>query len=166
MAFTVFYLGTYIVAAELVSSKKSKGEILVFRRGHGLAANTDNENPNGSKADAIAEVPDIPSIQKHTSIFHWRDVCFDITVNKEKKRILDHIDGWIKPGTVTALLVSPFTLTLSDADYLGALWCWQDHSSRRVGHSNNHWRSLWSCICQWQAARCVVPAQDWLRATI
>jgi ATP-binding cassette, subfamily G (WHITE), member 2, PDR len=106
MAFTVFYLGTYIVAAELVSSKKSKGEILVFRRGHGLATATDIESPDG-KADAIAEVPDMPSIQKHSSIFHWRDVCFDITVNKEKKRILDHVDGWIKPGTVTALLVCP-----------------------------------------------------------
>jgi len=106
VAFTIFYLGTYIVAAELVSSKKSKGEILVFRRGHVLLPPTaDVENPVGSKVDAAAEAPDIPSIEKHTSIFHWRDICFDITVNKENKRILDHVDGWIKPGTVTALLV-------------------------------------------------------------
>jgi ATP-binding cassette subfamily G (WHITE) protein 2 (PDR) len=116
MAFTVFYLGTYIVAAELVSSKKSKGEVLVFRRGHKLANATDIESPDG-KTDAIAEIPDIPSIQRHSSIFHWRDVCFDITVNKEKKRILDHVDGWIKPGTVTALLVYlPVTLATRRSD--------------------------------------------------
>lgn len=105
IAFTIFYLGTYLLCAELVSSKKSKGEILVFRRGHGVAATNDVENPAESKGDDIFQVPDMASIQKHTSIFHWRDICFDITVNKEKKRILDHVDGWIKPGTVTALLV-------------------------------------------------------------
>jgi ATP-binding cassette subfamily G (WHITE) protein 2 (PDR) len=58
------------------------------------------------KSEATTEVPDMPSIERHTSVFHWRDICFDITVGKERKRILDHVDGWIRPGTVTALLVS------------------------------------------------------------
>ncbi len=38
IAFMMFFLFTYMVAAELVSEKKSKGEVLVFRRGHRTAA--------------------------------------------------------------------------------------------------------------------------------
>ncbi|KAK0707913.1 ABC transporter CDR4 [Lasiosphaeris hirsuta] len=108
VAFTIFYLGTYIVAAEVISAKRSKGEVLVFRRGYGLMATASDvessSEPSTKGSELATEVPDIPSIEKHTSVFHWRDICFDITVNKEKKRILDHVDGWIKPGTVTALI--------------------------------------------------------------
>jgi ABC-type multidrug transport system permease subunit len=36
IAYIIFFLGCYMVAAELVSEKKSKGEVLVYRRGHKL----------------------------------------------------------------------------------------------------------------------------------
>ncbi|KAK5658003.1 hypothetical protein OQA88_2557 [Cercophora sp. LCS_1] len=108
VGFAAFYLGTYLVAAELVSSKKSKGEVLVFRRGHGVAAVADVEQRSGPasvhSSSEIKTASDGPVIGKHASVFHWRDVCFDITTGKETKRILDHVDGWIKPGTITALL--------------------------------------------------------------
>ena len=45
------------------------------------------------------------AIQKQTSIFHWQDVCYDIKIKSETRRILDHVDGWVKPGTLTALMV-------------------------------------------------------------
>lgn len=115
IAFAIFYLGVYLVAAELVSSKKGRGEVLVFRRGHEIEAVTtadieSSSSPTSIKGSEVAtsEIRDMPSIEKHTSLFHWRDICFDLAVNKEKKRILDHVDGWIKPGTVTALLVSTY----------------------------------------------------------
>jgi len=125
IAFAIFYLGVYLAAAELVSSKKAKGEVLVFRRGHGLEVVTtadveSSSDPTLIKGSELStrEVLDLPSIEKHTSLFHWRDICFDLTVNKEKKRILDHVDGWIKPGTLTALLVSiSFDLQRHHADF-------------------------------------------------
>jgi hypothetical protein len=40
-----------------------------------------------------------------TAVFHWEDLCYDIQVKKENRRILDHVDGWVKPGTATALMV-------------------------------------------------------------
>ncbi len=43
-------------------------------------------------------------IQKQTAIFQWHDVCFDINIENEERRILDRVDGWIKPGTLTALM--------------------------------------------------------------
>jgi hypothetical protein len=40
-----------------------------------------------------------------TSIFHWEDLSYDIEIRTEKRRILDNVDGWVKPGTLTALMV-------------------------------------------------------------
>jgi len=32
------------------------------------------------------------------------NVCFDVKIKSENRRILDHVDGWVKPGTLTALM--------------------------------------------------------------
>jgi ABC-type multidrug transport system ATPase subunit len=38
------------------------------------------------------------------SIFTWRDLCYDIPVKGGQRRLLDHVCGWVKPGTLTALM--------------------------------------------------------------
>ena len=43
-------------------------------------------------------------IAKQTAIFSWQDVTYDIKIKSEERRILDHVDGWVKPGTLTALM--------------------------------------------------------------
>lgn len=45
------------------------------------------------------------NLQRQTSIVSWKDVTYDIRIKGEDRRILDHIDGWVKPGTLTALMV-------------------------------------------------------------
>lgn len=49
---------------------------------------------------------DASIIQRQTAIFSWKDVVYDIKIKGEPRRILDHVDGWVKPGTLTALMVS------------------------------------------------------------
>lgn len=34
----------------------------------------------------------------------YSNVCYDVKIKSENRRILDHIDGWVKPGTLTALM--------------------------------------------------------------
>ena len=46
-------------------------------------------------------------VQQHASIFHWEDVCYEVQIKGKPRKILDSVDGWIKPGTLTALMVSP-----------------------------------------------------------
>lgn len=112
-AFMVFLGCVYLGATELISAKKSKGEVLVFRRGHTPASLKEqkadeeaaDEHAGGAalaKQESYTEATDI--IQKQTAIFSWRDVCYDIKIKKEERRILDHVDGWVKPGTLTALM--------------------------------------------------------------
>ncbi|GKT65342.1 ABC-2 type transporter [Colletotrichum tofieldiae] len=44
-------------------------------------------------------------IDRQTAIFHWSNVCYEVKVKKnETKRILDGVDGWCEPGTLTALM--------------------------------------------------------------
>jgi ATP-binding cassette subfamily G (WHITE) protein 2 (PDR) len=106
-------LTVYLVSTELVSSKRSKGEVLLFPRGKlsSMNANHDEESPAGRGINFAmghatkvkSEVP--PSIQRQTAIFHWDAVNYDIKIKKEPRRLLDEIDGWVKPGTLTALMV-------------------------------------------------------------
>ena len=114
-AFMIFLMAFYLGATEVISAKKSKGEVLVFRKGHTPASlkekKTDEEAADEGHGAELArnktqesyvEASDI--IQKQTAIFSWRDLCFDIKIKSEERRILDHVDGWVKPGTLTALM--------------------------------------------------------------
>ncbi|KAI1388115.1 ABC-2 type transporter-domain-containing protein [Hypoxylon trugodes] len=122
IGFMLFFLFTYMVAAELVSEKKSKGEVLLFRRGHKPAQFKekkgdveDGEGPrvgpsvtNASRASRAranaGNEKDAGALMEQSSVFHWKDVCYDIKIKGEPRRILDHVDGWVKPGTLTALM--------------------------------------------------------------
>ena len=44
----------------------------------------------------------------HKPVFHWRDVCYDISIKGTPRSILTYVDGWAKPGTLTALMVRSF----------------------------------------------------------
>lgn len=111
VGYIIFFLGTYLAATQLVTAKKSKGEVLVFRHGH-LPKHT---HPPASAGDKESEAgvstlvreetsvrvnETIGGIQRQNKTFHWSDVCYEIN----HKQILDHIDGWVKPGTLTALM--------------------------------------------------------------
>jgi hypothetical protein len=122
IALMVFGCAVYLVATEYISAKKSKGEVLLFRRGHvpQLQAHKDSHKDEeaGPHDRLIVDLFDHrtplrekPSgLLKQTAVFQWCGVTYDIKVKKEERRLLDHIDGWIKPGTLTALMVCVVTL--------------------------------------------------------
>lgn len=109
-AFMAFLMFVYLFATEMITSKKSKGEILVFRRGYqptekSRDEETANDGAMGAElAKKVSYTGAVDIIQKQTAIFSWRNVCYDIKIKKEHRRILDHVDGWVKPGTLTALM--------------------------------------------------------------
>ncbi|KAH6876526.1 ABC transporter [Thelonectria olida] len=112
IAFAIFFHVIYIVATELISAKKSKGEVLIFRRGNKIAGASKVKNDMESSVSGPVAVAEKTSgnssddgvIQGSTSVFHWNNVCYDIKIKNEPRRILDNVDGWVKPGTLTALM--------------------------------------------------------------
>ncbi|KAG2420320.1 ABC transporter CDR4 [Aspergillus terreus] len=112
VAFFFFFLFAYVICSELIRAKPSKGEILVFPRGKiptfakKAAAPGDLETAPTSEKQSLdtGSSDHTASLAKQTAIFHWQDVCYDIKIKGETRRILDHVDGWVKPGTLTALM--------------------------------------------------------------
>jgi len=112
IGFWIFFMATYLIATELNSATTSKAEFLVFRRGHvpphlrNIDKHQGGENPTETpethKEDKPEETTDVIPTQR--SIFTWRNVCYDIPVKGGERRLLDNVSGWVKPGTLTALM--------------------------------------------------------------
>jgi len=113
IAMTIGFCAIYLTASEYISAARSKGEVLLFPRGivPTVAAKDDEEGTADDRPTAQGVVAgktisggDIPpSIQKQTAIFHWQAVHYDIKIKGEPRRLLDDVDGWVKPGTLTAV---------------------------------------------------------------
>lgn len=123
-AFMIFFLFVYLFATEFNSATDSSAEVLVFRRGHvpkqlvaaEKAAQGDEEAPTSvgatgaqgaGKDDAELEKEQNEQVQAlapQTDVFTWKDVCYDIKIKGEPRRLLDNVSGWVKPGTLTALM--------------------------------------------------------------
>ncbi|KAH6849603.1 ABC-2 type transporter-domain-containing protein [Chaetomium sp. MPI-CAGE-AT-0009] len=115
IAYMLLFLVLHLVGTEYVASERSKGEVLVFtrkamsRKPHGTGL---NDAETGGPAYATQKQTGSPSdsdggtsgVEKQTKVFHWKDVCYDIKIKGEPRRILDNVDGWVKPGTLTALM--------------------------------------------------------------
>lgn len=117
IAFLVFFNAFYLVATELRSGSESKAECLIFRPGHApqnllkedLEKDVDEQGenvlvakPGEDDSESIRHLP------KQTDVFSWRALCYDIPVKEGTRRLLDGVNGWVKPGTLTALMVSTF----------------------------------------------------------
>lgn len=116
IAMLLFFLTTYLVGSEMIAAARSKGEVLLFRKKYlknRRQPNTDSEAVNTPRtvvAENTGGSEKSPAIHQQTDIFQWRDVCYDVQIKKETRRILDQVDGWVKPGTLTALMVSALVL--------------------------------------------------------
>lgn len=111
-AFLIFFLVTYFIAVEINSSTTNTAEQLVFQRGHVPAylqndgkKGSDEESKNAATAgEAEGGAGDVSAIEEQKGIFTWRDVVYDIEIKGEPRRLLDHVSGFVKPGTMTALM--------------------------------------------------------------
>lgn len=132
--FMLFFMGVYLIATEFISEKASKGEVLLFRRGHQPKPQDDVEASSDGvyRAEQKNNSNSAMSIQPQTSIVQWQDLCYDITIKGEDRRILDHVNGWVKPGTATALMVvsnSNLSYELIFANIVtGCFWCRKDNT--------------------------------------
>ncbi|KAE8361546.1 ABC multidrug transporter [Aspergillus caelatus] len=113
IAITIGLMLGYLAAIEYISSERSKGEVLVFRRANRRQRfpkkrNHDPENLNDTtpamNRQEQSNTEAGQQVENHSNVFHWQDVCYDIKIRGEPRRILDHVSGWVKPGTLTALM--------------------------------------------------------------
>ncbi|KAK7186363.1 ABC multidrug transporter [Paraphaeosphaeria sporulosa] len=111
VVFVVGLAALHLITSELVASARSKGEVLVFRRKNlkAMAKRRKMDEETGRNTTAQTEKytsdSDAASIvKKQQSILHWEDVCYEVQIKGNTRKILQNVDGWVKPGTLTALM--------------------------------------------------------------
>ncbi|KAI1089119.1 ABC-2 type transporter-domain-containing protein [Rostrohypoxylon terebratum] len=103
----------HLLAAEYIPAQPSRGEVLLFRnkeaaqemeartrQSRTILATADGRDTQPAKKEDIAVAP--PSRQP--SILHWSRLNYEIKTGGNNRKILQDIHGWIKPGTLTALM--------------------------------------------------------------
>ena len=114
IALMVFGCAVYLFATESISSKRSRGEILVFQKGHmrqsQRSLDEESRDENCVSAEILSQEKlahnGKTNLYQQTSVFQWSDVNYEIKLKKNTRRLLVDVDGWVKPGTLTALMVS------------------------------------------------------------
>jgi ATP-binding cassette, subfamily G (WHITE), member 2, PDR len=115
VAICVFITCIYLIATEYIPLEGSKGEILIFPSKPLTTRKmaTDEENfivhdIKDTKSMIRNPVELAPELDNKNVPFVWRNLCYDIQVKGGPKRLLNDISGLIKPGTLTAIMVSRF----------------------------------------------------------
>ncbi|PWY77394.1 hypothetical protein BO70DRAFT_380660 [Aspergillus heteromorphus CBS 117.55] len=115
IAFLIGFMAIYFAATELNSSNTSTAEVLVFNRSQIPAfertqGSKSSDVENGIELGAVKEPGtdeeprELAALARQEDIFTWRDVSYDVDIKGETRRLLDHVSGWVKPGTLTALM--------------------------------------------------------------
>jgi len=91
---------------------------VVFKRGREPEAvkdalqggkTVDEENLAGQDPEAIAndnheQEGATEEVKPMHDVVTWSNVCYDVDVKGEKRRLLDNVNGYVKPGALTALM--------------------------------------------------------------
>ncbi|ETS84616.1 hypothetical protein PFICI_02641 [Pestalotiopsis fici W106-1] len=117
MAFLIAFLAAYFTAVELNASTASTAEVLVFQRNgarekslakareHGINDEEKGSSDGSSTPTGTFDRQNVQDVIKpQTDIFTWHNVTYDIEIKGEPRRLLDNVTGWVKPGTLTALM--------------------------------------------------------------
>jgi ATP-binding cassette subfamily G (WHITE) protein 2 (PDR) len=169
LAITVILFLAHLIMSELVASERSKGEVLVFRRSkmrktdkkQGVDEETGRATAHEGEKISRSTEPE-PDMQKQVSIFHWEKVTYEVQIKGETRTILDGVDGYIKPGTLTALMVRQFDYpSESQANiFSGCFRRREDHTTRCSCISNDNGCDWRRHACRWPQTRRVIPTPN------
>ncbi|KAL2848368.1 ABC-2 type transporter-domain-containing protein [Aspergillus pseudoustus] len=117
IGYIVFFTCLYVLVAEYIVADKPRGEVLLFQRGHRQVkaekGQSDEEMANqlARREENLAACPPPYTkeerrinLQRQSGVLHWKDVCYEVSIKGHPRIISDHIDGWVRPGTLTALM--------------------------------------------------------------
>lgn len=118
LAYTLFFLCVYITLVEYNKGAMQNGEILVFQHKalkQERKRRKDIETGEVERVKAEEKFYDAHDSEHSQSlgsnklpvsneILHWRRLRYEVKIKSEQRVILNNVDGWVKPGQVTALM--------------------------------------------------------------
>ena len=116
-AFVCGFIVMFALATEFNSLAADKGEFLIFRRGYEpehvrktlkeQTALVDVESLEGPEVltEIKTQVSEVHGLVKSKDVFTWEGLSYDISLRDGQMRtLLSDISGFVKPGTLTALM--------------------------------------------------------------
>jgi ATP-binding cassette subfamily G (WHITE) protein 2 (PDR) len=102
----------HLLASEFIAAQPSKGEVLFFRNSKKDTEKSCSDEcvPLSSAALHVNKVNtsttrmETADPKAAKSVFHWSGLGYEIKKGKETRQILRDINGWVQPGTLTALM--------------------------------------------------------------
>lgn len=116
----VIFCIVHLLASEYITAQPSKGEVLVFRGRESSNTNGGHgEHPKSTPMNSAERPPCCDTCDPHTEqmessalvpsqarMFCWKNLNYDIQTGSNERKILHDVHGWVKPGTLTALMVN------------------------------------------------------------
>lgn len=113
IGYIVFFLGTYVFLTEVNKGAMQKGEILLFQRSalrklrkhHSLDIEVGKfEKYDIAEKESDTSSDDVNRLPANDRTFHWRALTYHVKIKSEDRTILNSVDGWVRPGQLTALM--------------------------------------------------------------
>lgn len=116
--YLVFFLGVNLATTEVQRDESATGGVMIFKRGAApkeleqvIAGGAGDEEKGqvaparieGGAAEREKEAA-ANGLEAASDIFTWRDVCYDVQIKGETRRLLDNVAGYVAPGQMTALM--------------------------------------------------------------
>lgn len=110
----VFLCCVYVAASEWIPLQGSKGEVLLFPKGHhSLEDQSGDEESQRSvtkpplEFETNEKMVSVPSKQRaDPAPFFWNNLTYDMKTKKGLRKLLGGIQGWVEQGNITAVMVS------------------------------------------------------------
>lgn len=115
LGFLFFFLFTYLFISDLNVNKSMGADVLVFLHGRQPReitkadaksnARVDAEQPavvNSAPLEVVATKGTFPPADR--AVFVWENLSFTVMIKDESRRLLDGACGWVKPGSMVALM--------------------------------------------------------------
>jgi ABC-type multidrug transport system ATPase subunit len=116
-AFVCGFIFTFALATELNSLAANQGEFLIFRRGHEpehirktlhegkVLVDVESQEDQEPLSEMKTNVSEVHGLVKSKDVFTWEGLSYDIALRDgQTRRLLDDVSGYVKPGTLTALM--------------------------------------------------------------
>lgn len=101
----VFWIGFTAIdalACEFLNPVSGGGDVLLFKRGH-LPESLDSDDEKAATAEELANT--FANLTNgEPDVFSWQNVNYTVPVKGGTRQLLNNVQGYVKPGTMTALM--------------------------------------------------------------
>jgi ATP-binding cassette, subfamily G (WHITE), member 2, SNQ2 len=118
-AFFIFFVCLTALGMEIQKPNKGGGAVTIFKRGQvpktvekamEVQASQPQDEETGKETDNTAPKPEkgekdsTAGVAKNETIFTWQNVTYTIPYEKGERTLLQDVQGYVKPGKLTALM--------------------------------------------------------------